>query len=262
MKIVTWNLGAAFGPYVQWHERAWHWLAALDADLAFLQECVPPAWAADRWTIVTLPFQYWASALVAKPSLGLRAIDPGKETLLGRFGSYLATGEIDVAGGSSLLVASIHTRAAEAPGWVTEGHNRSDIARSSVRVPWSNDVAFAGYRSLTAGRRFIIGGDWNTARYHDLEGNPNVEGAEFFSRAVEAGWVELSVDPAGREGRTWYGSDSPRPYQPDHVFADPTTAATLRSQSIEAYPVERLGLSDHAPIVLEFDLSTAGQADG
>jgi hypothetical protein len=262
MKIVTWNLGAAFGPDVEWHERAWHWLAALDADLALLQECVPPPWAADRWTIVTLPFQFWASALVAKPSLGLRALDPGERTLLGRFGSYLATGEINLADSVPILVASVHTRAAEAPEWVTDGHDRTEIARSSVGVPWSNDAAFAGYQTLAAGRRFIIGGDWNTARYLDADGNPNVEGNEFFSRAAASRWVELSVDSDGHEGRTWYGSKSPRPYQPDHVFADPASAATFRSQAIEAYPVQRLGLSDHAPIVLELDLPIPSSSDG
>ena len=50
--------------------------------------------------------------------------------------------------------------------------------------------------------------------------------------------------------------------RPDHVFADPTTAATLRSQAIEAYPVEGLGLSDHAPIVLELDLPIPSSSDG
>ena len=57
MKIVSWNMGAAFGPYGQWHDRAWHWLAALDPDLALLQECVPPDWAHERWTVVNLPFR-------------------------------------------------------------------------------------------------------------------------------------------------------------------------------------------------------------
>ena len=263
--MVTWNLGGAYGPYMQWHDRAWHWLAALDPDLALLQECVPPAWACERWTVVTLPYTFWASALVARSALALRAVPLAEGTLLHRFGSYLATGEVTLPEGTSLLVASVHTRAAEAPDWVTEGHDRGSLARASVGVPWSNDVAFAGYAELAAGRRFVIGGDWNTARFVDAEGQPTLSGAEFFDRARQAGWAELTVDAEEREGRSWYGSDAPRAYQPDHVFADPVTAAGLCSQSIEAYPVERLGLSDHAPIVLDLDL-TAGtpgpHADG
>ena len=81
-----------------------------------------------------------------------------------------------------------------------------------------------------------------------------MDGAEFFARADRAGWLELTLDPDGRQGRTWYGPGGPRPYQPDHVFGDPGTANRLRSATIEAYPVETLGLSDHAPLVLELEL--------
>jgi hypothetical protein len=257
-------MGAAFGPYVQWHDRAWHWLAALDPDLALLQECVPPDWTRERWAIENLPFQFWASALVAKPELRLASVDFDEASLLGRFGSYLATGEITMPNGASMLVASVHTQAAEAPDWVTAGHDRSAIARESVGVPWSNDVAFAGYRELPVARppeqKFLIGGDWNTARFVDEDGIPEADGAEFFGRSAEAGWREISLDPDGREGRTWYGPGGPRPYQPDHVFADARTAKLVSSMKIEAYPVETLGFSDHAPLVIELDVDAETSA--
>jgi hypothetical protein len=51
MLAVSWNLGYAFG-YKPTHERAWHYLAALDPDLAFLQEARPPSWAAGKWTVL------------------------------------------------------------------------------------------------------------------------------------------------------------------------------------------------------------------
>jgi hypothetical protein len=263
MKLVSWNLGVAFGPYVQWHDRAWHWLATLDPDLALLQECVPPDWARERWAIVNLPFQLWASAIVAKPELGLAPVGVDKASLLGRFGSYLATAEIPIPSGGPMLVASVHTRAAEAPGWATSGHDRTAIARVSVGAPWSNDVAFAGYRELFAARpthqRFLIGGDWNTARFVDEQGVPKADGAEFFQRSAGVGWREITLDADGHEGRTWYGSGGPLPYQPDHVFADAATAKQVRSMEIEAYPVETLGLSDHAPLVLELELGPGTQ---
>lgn len=164
MKILTWNLGAAWGRWrdnAALHEQAWRWIADVDADLSLLQEVIPPPWACERWTVLTGPFDYWASAVVAKPTLGLRGVSLDPESLLGRFGSYLATGEIALEDGTSMLVVSVHTRAAEAPEWITEGHDRAGMARSTVGVPWSNDVVFAGYRTLGAGRRFIIGGDWS-----------------------------------------------------------------------------------------------------
>jgi endonuclease/exonuclease/phosphatase family metal-dependent hydrolase len=69
--------------------------------------------------------------------------------------------------------------------------------------------------------------------------------------------VELSLDPDGHEGKTWYGSTNPRTSQLDHVFADATTAASLRSFRIDPHPVEAYGLSDHAPMILELDLTVA-----
>jgi len=248
-------MGVAFGSYAAWHDRAWHWLAALDADLALLQECVPPEWASERWTVFTLPFTHWASALVGRREIGLRPVAHDPDSLLGRFGSYLATGEVPRGGKPPLLVASVHTRAAEVPAWVTAGHDRGTMARSSVGVPWSNDAGFAGYRQLAYGHPFLIGGDWNTARYVDEDGVPSEAGAEFFDRAAEAGWTEVSLGDDARERRTWYGPGGPRPYQPDHLFADAATAAGISGSRIEAYPVEALGLSDHAPIVLDLDLT-------
>ena len=175
-------------------------------------------------------------------------------SVLGRFGSYLATAELPLAGGVSLLLASVHARAAVAPDWVTDGRDRVALARSTVGIPWSNDVAFAGYRELAEGRPFLIGGDWNTARYADEEGIASADGSEFFTRATEAGWTDLSLDVDGREGRTWYGPGGPRAYQPDHVFSDRDTAAEIRFYAIDPYPVVALGLSDHAPIMIDIGL--------
>jgi exonuclease III len=262
MRVLSWNLGAAFGPYKEWHDRAWHWIAAVDPDVALLQECVPPPWARERWTILTLPFTHWASAIVAKPEVGLASLDLDPDSLLGRFGSYLATGEVPMADGGSLLVASVHTRAAEAPDWVTAGHDRRSLARASVEVPWSNDVAFAGYRELDAGRRFLIGGDWNTARYLDEAGIGEPAGAEFFDRARAADWSDVSIDGEGHESRSWFGPGGPRSYQPDHLFADPATAAGVSGFAIDSYPVVALGLSDHAPLILDLDLSLCRAESG
>ncbi len=200
MKVVSWNLGAAFGAYVESHDRAWNWLAAVDPD-----------------------------------------------SLLGRFGSYPATAFVRVRD-VSLLVASVHTRAAVAPEWATAGFDRAAMARKSVGEPWSNDVAFAGYRDLVADRRFLVGGDWNTGLWADENGRLKPDGVEFLDRAEAAGWKDVSLI---EEGRTWYGFEGIRPYQPDHVFADELTAYHNRTRSIDTYPVKTLELSDHAPLVLD-----------
>jgi len=260
MKVLCWNLGAAAGRWrdePNLHERAWHWIAAVDADLSFLQEARPPEWARKRWEVLTLPYHFWASAIVARPGSPLRVVAPPADGVLDKAGSYHAFAELDLGSGDPLLVASVHTSPHEAPPWGHRGYRRRAIARPSVGKPWWNDVAFAGYRELVEGRRFLLAGDWNTARWVDADGVPEPAGAEFFDRAAGAGWVEVSLDAEGREGKTWYGSMNPRTCQLDHVFADATTAATLRSFRIDPYPTGAYGLSDHAPLLLDLDLEVA-----
>lgn len=265
MRVLCWNLGFAAG---RWrsepglHERAWHWTAAVDPDLAFLQETEPPEWACERWEVVTVPHSFWASALVTRR--GSPLLPPVLPTggVIERAGAYHVTAELELAGCERLVVASVHASPHEAPPWGHRGYRRMEIARPSVGKPCWNDVTFAGYRDLVAGRRFLLAGDWNTSRWVDKDGVPASDGQEFFDRAEAAGWVELSLNADGREGKTWYGSTNPRFCQLDHVFADPETAATLRSFHIDPYPVEELGLSDHAPMILELDveIATAGLA--
>jgi endonuclease/exonuclease/phosphatase family metal-dependent hydrolase len=260
VKILCWNLGAAYG---RWrdepglHERAWHWIAALDPDLAFLQETQPPAWARERWEVLTLPHEFWASALVARRESRLRPAVLPAGGVIEREGSYFATAEIDLSSGEHMLVSSVHAAPHAAPGWRHPGYDAASIARASVGEPWCNDVAFAGFRDLVEGRRFLIAGDWNTSRSLDAEGVPATAGQEFFDRAAAAGWVELSIGPDGCEGKSWYGSTNPRSCQLDHIFADAQTAASFRSFRIDPDPVEALGLSDHAPLLVELDLEIA-----
>lgn len=253
MRLISWNLGAAYGPYIDRHEEAWRWLQAADPDVALLQETVPPAWAGEQWTLLHRPFELWASAIVAKPDIGVRPVELAGDSMLGRFGSYLATAQVEAADCASVLLASVHCRAKEAPAWVTAGHDRGAMARPGEADPWSNDVAFAGYRTLIGDGRFVIGGDWNTARYPEPDGTIKARNLAFFERAEAAGWHEVSLDPDGREGRTWFGGNPARSYQPDHVFTDRTTRTMLRSATIDPRPAE-LGLSDHAPIVVDLDM--------
>jgi endonuclease/exonuclease/phosphatase family metal-dependent hydrolase len=261
MKILCWNLGFAAGRWREepaLHERAWHWIAAVDPDLAFLQEVEPPAWALERWAIHVLPHHFWASAIVARKGSGLAPAQLPAGGVIEAAKAYHATAELTLADGDRLIVASVHTPAREAPRWGYRGYRTAAIARASVGKPWWNDVAFAGYRDLVAGRRFMIAGDWNTARWADKDGVPEPAGQEFFDRAAEAGWVDLSLDADGREVKTWYGSTNPRFSQLDHVFVDTQTASSKHSFRVDPCPVEAHGLSDHAPLVLELDLEVSG----
>ena len=54
------------------------------------------------------------------------------------------------------------------------------------------------------------------------------------------------------EFQTWYHAGHAL-YELDHVFADPTTASLFRSCEPEPYPAAVLGVSDHAPVVLDME---------
>src|SRR5688572_512500 len=112
MRILCWNLGAAYGRWhhePSLHERAWNWIAALDPDVALLQEVRAPEWAADRWSLIVGPYTHFASAIVSKPAISIEAIAVPTGGTLDRFGSYLATAELALNDGSSLLLASVHS---------------------------------------------------------------------------------------------------------------------------------------------------------
>jgi len=259
MRVVSWNLGVAYA-FKETHERAWHYLAALDPDLAFVQEVEPPAWAPERWTVEIGPHQFWGSAILAKSNLQLAPILAPPDSVLARFGSYLATGIVTLPDGSPLVVASVHTSAREAWPQALVGLDADAIRRPSVDVPWLNDLAYCTYRDLVAGRRFLISGDWNTGRLFDATYGTTC-GAEFFERAATDGWIEIYRRSHDAEGRTWFrGRD--RHYQLDHAFCDPATAGAVRACEIDAHPADTFRLSDHAPLVMDLDSDPAAIETG
>lgn len=252
MRVVSWNLARnTVGKNAAKHEGAWRYLEALDPDLALLQEVEPPGWASTRsdWTMVRGRFAQWGSVIVAKAPLRLTAYDGPLVGALDEWG-YLATATLEVPGRMPLLVASVHTPAGKAKPPFLGSLDPMSIKKSCEKKADSNDVAFEIYRQRTRGHRFLISGDWNVARLWDYPCHRTCE-TEFFKRACAHGWVECypKFHPEG-EGRTWFGG--PKPYQMDHAFCDRQTAEALLSCDIDAHPAETLGLSDHAPLLLEF----------
>jgi hypothetical protein len=57
--MITWNMGMAdrFCRFAKTHDQAWRYLLGLNADLAFLQETLPPSWVASEGTLVRDPFE-------------------------------------------------------------------------------------------------------------------------------------------------------------------------------------------------------------
>ena len=250
MRIVSWNL-ARNTTSRSWsvHDRAWEYLAELDPDIALLQEATVPEWARERWSVVAPSRSQWGSAVIARPSLALLE---GPVDWEGGYeqGVLLATAEATPANGSSILLGSVHAVVGTVSNEILDMFDPAALKRPHEPRPYPNDVAYAIYRERVRDRRFLVSGDWNTARLWDVL-HSRAHEADFFARAEEDGWIECYRLFHEQEGRTWFrGTDAP--YQLDHAFCDAETAQLLRSCSIDPHPAEQLHLSDHAPLLMEF----------
>jgi hypothetical protein len=233
------------------HDQAWHYLLGLGPDLAFLQESLPPAWIRGEGTLAHGPFKQWGSVIFS-PRFPLERFRLPQETNLRALGSYLAFGEASLPDGSEIFVASVHAPARPATTAQMEHLDSASASRPSARRPRINDVVFIGLDKLVVDRQFIVAGDWNTARIQGSALGKKL-GAEFFERARDRGWSEC-VPKNGKEVRTWFGAgDHLR--QDDHAFCDSALADRLQNVRTAEDAATDLGLSDHAPLILDFEVA-------
>jgi endonuclease/exonuclease/phosphatase family metal-dependent hydrolase len=264
MIIASWNLNGATHAgrsTLEQQGRAWHYLAAIDCDIALLQEADPiaiPEWAHERWAIVAGEVGRgakvtagWGSMIISKPSLELTALAPVDASLLEAVYDYVVTGEIRV-GSERITVASVHAPpkyAAEMWSTMRKVPRPSDEVLGTYALRgdalWACDVMFAALEPRARERRFVIGGDWNTGRLYDSSGAWARTGAMFMERARERGWYEVS---AGDEQPTLL-TGSAR-YQPDHVFTDENLAARATLRAIDAGWLVQ-SITDHALLLVE-----------
>jgi len=250
MQLLCWNMSGPLraGSVVDLHEAAWHWIAALQPDVALLQETHVPVWARDHWTVIAEPQRDidFGTVLLARPGVGLRPLpgSPRNDILSDRL---TATAELDLGDGTSMVLASV-----SGDGWLRQT-SLPATPPSSPDVEQPGDALLEAFGDLVAGRRFLVGGDLEIARYLDAP-QPVAEDAAFFDRVAAAGWVELSLDADGREGRTWFGSRAEAMFQPDHVFGDAETRSCRTAFEIDSWPAAKVDLSDHAALVLILDI--------
>lgn len=255
MRVVSWNLARNTYPSDVTHDAAWRYLRDLDPDVALLQEARArlPDWVGATYEVARQPAQRWGSLILAKPKFQLLRWPGEQPRLQHSTDVYLATATIRILDDASVVVGSVHAPIGAASLTDLSGLDAKLIKRPRAPVAYRSDVAYAFYRELVRGRRFLISGDWNVARLWDYQyGHPQIHEIDFFDRAHADGWIECyrRLHPEG-EGRTWFRGSEP-PYQMDHAFCDEETAQTLQACEIDKWPAESLHLSDHAPLILEF----------
>lgn len=143
-------------------------------------------------------------------------------------GSYLAVAEVAHAG-EAILVASVHVD--------TKDQRRNLQALVDAFEP------------ALAGRRFIVGGDFNAARRWDVVYKKNVYGW-LFDALGEIGAHDCHFGLHEREDQSFWGHQAKEAYQLDHLFVDRKAAPRVVSCAVLTTDDTRR-LSDHSPLVLD-----------
>lgn len=271
MKLVTWNMDSWKSKWRDTshdHGAAWDFLQTeLDADVALLQECVPPAGARGVWRPEGIgPTRSWGSAVVVRSAAyeplthaeGIwRGRKLGTAPLLRTSPGTVAIARVDL-GSISVTAVSIY-------GLIEHGYASGTLMRVLADLePLLDDPRYSDHVVIAGDLN--IGTQWCGAdlRYRDRDANT-------LDRFAALGLVDLvdlllpaergrldgcrcSLGDSCRHVRTHRHNRWPEiPYQVDYFFANPALAE--RAVSAEPLDSSRIwDLSDHCPIVVEIEI--------
>ena len=249
MRVVSWNVGKRTQQQLAVLEH----LDTLGADLALLQESRLHATAQQRgWQVIRAAQSPSDCVILGRGHLNLQRGQPSPVSRLGR---YVAHAEW-TADGRAVDVFSVHPLAHRVPATALADLPAIDVKRPSDPSVWWSDLFFHLIGQATSGRTAIIAGDWNTS---DLFEN------SLFDRAAARGWCEALRHLHGEQQRTWFrGND--RPHGLDHVFCTSDLRDSVRAAYVDAEVADSAGehtgrgLSDHAPVIVDLDMSASLQS--
>jgi exonuclease III len=253
MKIISWNMAAGFGFDAGRHARAWDWLIGQEPDAALLQEVVVPDELAPAWDLVAHTRKYsrsdvaWGSAVLVRNKGQYRPHPLAK-------GSWLAglAGAVCVAEPlepERPWLVSLHSNAYPIPAETLATRDLTGVRACKPGELWEIEAAAHELGPLLRGRRFLAGGDLNSALLFD-DVYRNSWNSILFANLREAGFIDLRERHLPTEQRTYFKAGK-GPYQLDHVFGDPTTESHVKSWRVATQVAEQYDLSDHAAILIE-----------
>ncbi len=238
MRIVTWNMNVIGKDRARQHDQAWIFLLeTVNPDIALLQETtIPPYLPPEyRHPLFTpgLPGKRWGSAILSRiGDLTLKWENNSRGAVLA------ATSSIPGVGGVTL--ASLQARVPVVGGVIRPLRETFDVLRTHL------------------GERFVVGGDFNSARQAHLAW-PSYGHGQFWKDIETWGFKEL-LPMGGREQQSYWGNwllDQPptlgNTLQDDHVLLDAETFALVQSCQVWDTKLAR-ELSDHGPIVVDVAL--------
>lgn len=257
MRLVTWNLGCAYGgTYKASQPRCWQQLLAWEPQIALIQETLEPIGVIDRDRYVFTPYGwsqsharpvgtlvYAASGALAPIELALDRQLPGQVT----------AATLDTGSSRPLVLASIHAATSALDPAVLSADVIEEASASHTTKVFPIDLVRTELTKLTAGQRFIVGGDLNLSiRFDDLytPGSDFFGNVEWFTRVRGAGWWNAHRKFHTGDQRTLFRPSHPNElFQIDHLFTDKKTWTKLVSCDVLQVPFLE-EFTDHAPLVL------------
>jgi len=267
LRVLSWNLGyhtpGSFKARTN-RRRQWALLLALDPDIALLQECRPedladfgPEWAMDEYSVLAAPASdRWqaASAIVARSTFSPTLVTPS-EPWFDYLWPYVVRGTVIVDGVGTVNVASVHADASKVDDPALTDADHALMRQPGSDRTWHCDMAAWALRDWVADS-FVVAGDWNTARQFTANySGTSPDAPAFFSALRSWGWDESMRQKHPNEVQTFFRAGNAA-YQLDHLFTDASLADGLASCEVVDDPLVR-ELSDHAPIVADFQVSAA-----
>jgi endonuclease/exonuclease/phosphatase family metal-dependent hydrolase len=277
MRIVSWNLNRASWSQrrrcltaEEQQRRAWTELAALGADVALIQEAVPPPGNLERPPVATLPAgavaedwrsrpgprRWWCSAIASWGPVLERLPEPPdlSEPLTESHKGAYRIGRVPWGDGHLVLVSAY---ALWDYSWLEAGqkpiYSETTMHRILSDITPIIDVEHSNLSVLVAG-------DFNASTQF-----PPPYRAQYrlvLSRLECLGLQNISVSAAGEELVDCPCADVPcrhvrtlegkKPYQDDYVYASRDVAAATRLVAVERTPGME-AVSDHLPVVVEIE---------
>jgi endonuclease/exonuclease/phosphatase family metal-dependent hydrolase len=266
-RVVTWNCRRASATHA-----AWEYLRELDADILLLQEVTGiPEWTRSEFDLrlATPPtkmdrLQRFQSALLVRGRIGAPVTFRSKLSWvneeLERFRSNLLAYQVELRVGLLLNVACVYS-----PAWPVGRARLDGLDLSGVKLAqnpdvWISDLLVVGLRETpTSSLPWIVAGDFNACETFDSwKGGPRGN-REWLDRMAALNFTECLRYSQGALTPTFRRPGKVLAHcQIDHLFVSAELKDRLISCRVES--PERIyeqGLSDHLPIVAEFNASGA-----
>ncbi len=238
-------------------EAAWEWLdEESGADVLLLQETKWPAHLSNKWLAHSFNRKYeerygnWGTAVLSRSDVYSPYIPSEADGLLNSIkGSYAL---LKPNNSHDPWLGSIHSNHQIVPENIAELARLAAVLKESKGSKYREIEIFAHeFKRIAGDAKFVVGGDLNLSLLWDKSTGKNTS-ENIFANLNNLGFHRLGPLEVDSEIQTYWKTNS-GPFQLDHLFSDSATIKNLSKFSALPELVTSRKLSDHSPVVVEFE---------